>query len=309
MKRSKISIIGAGNVGATCAHLLALKELGDIVLVDINEGIPQGKALDMAESTPVEAVDARITGTNGYEETKDSDIVVITAGVPRKPGMSRDDLLKINSNIVKDVSEKVKEHCPGAILIVVSNPLDAMVYVASQVSGFPKERVIGMAGVLDSTRFAHFIASELNVSAENVSAMVLGGHGDQMIPLARYANVAGIPLSHFLDEKRIEEIVQRARDGGAEIVGLLKTGSAYYAPGSSVVQMVEAIVKDKKRILPCAAYLDGEYGESGVFIGVPAKLGKSGMEEVIEIDLNDSEKEAFKKNVAHVRSLMEKIEL
>ncbi len=303
MKQAKISIIGSGNVGATAAHICALKGLGDVVLVDIVDGIPQGKSLDISESLPIERKDCTVIGANTYDLTKDSDIVVITAGIARKPGMSRDDLLKVNTGIVKQVSEKVKEYSPECILIVVSNPLDAMVYVAYKATGFPKKRVMGMAGILDSARFASFIAAEAGVSVENVSTLVLGGHGDQMIPLPDYATIAGIPIKQFIPQNRIDQIVQRARDGGAEIVGLLKTGSAYYAPGSSIVEMIDAILKDKKKILPCAAYLDGEYGARGVFIGVPAKLGKGGVEEIVELDLSEPEKEAFAKNVEHVKSL------
>lgn len=308
MKRVKISIIGAGNVGATTAYLAIAKELGDVTLVDIVEGVPQGKGLDMSEATPVLGVDAVIKGTNDYKDIKDSEIVVITAGVPRKPGMSRDDLLKINTNIVVSVSKNIKEYAPNAIVIVVSNPLDAMVYVASKVTGFPKNRIMGMAGVLDSTRFAYFIADELNVSVKNVNTMVLGGHGDQMIPLVRYAKIKGKPLSDYLSKEKIEKIVERTRKAGGEIVQYLKTGSAYFAPAASIVEMLDAILKDKGKILPCAAYLNGEYGVKGVYIGVPVKLGRNGVEKIIKMDLNREEKEAFEQNVKHVRGLMDKVD-
>ncbi|MBR9699717.1 malate dehydrogenase [Candidatus Woesearchaeota archaeon] len=306
MRKHKISIIGAGMVGSTTAYLAASKGLGDVVLVDIVEGIPQGKGLDISESTPVLGASVSVKGTNSYDDVKDSDIVVITAGVARKPGMSRDDLLKTNTKIVSSVSEQVKKAAPQAIVIVVSNPLDAMVYVASKV-GWAKNRIMGMAGVLDSTRFASFIAEEAKVSVENVHTFVLGGHGDQMIPLTRYSNIAGVPLEQFISKAKLDNIVDRTRKGGIEIVNHLKTGSAYYAPAASICEMMEAIVKDKKKILPCAAYLDGEYGAKGVFIGVPAKLGKDGVEQVIELKLTDSEKKAFDENVKHVKSLMEEV--
>ncbi|MBS3136557.1 malate dehydrogenase [Candidatus Woesearchaeota archaeon] len=306
MRRAKISIIGAGNVGATTAHIAAIKGLGDITLLDISEGIPQGKALDISQAMPLEGVDAVIKGTNKYSDTAGSDICVITAGIPRKPGMSRDDLLKTNTEIVSQVSKGIREYSPDSIIIVVSNPLDAMVYVAHKVTGFSKERVIGMAGILDSARFRHLIASDLNVSEESVSALVLGGHGDQMMPMARLANVAGIPISHFMDNKKIEKIIESVRNGGIEIVNLLKTGSAYYAPASSVCEMIESIVKDKKKILPCAAYLDGEYGTKGVFMGVPVKLGSKGAEEIIEIALDENEMELFQTNAKNVKELMVK---
>ena len=304
--RNKISIIGAGHVGATTVHLIALKELGDIVLVDIVEGIPQGKALDMHESIPIEKVDVEIIGTNDYRETKNSDIVVITAGITRKPGMSRDDLLKTNTEIVKSVTEQVVKYSPNAILIIVSNPLDAMVYAASEISGFSKNKIIGMAGVLDSSRFRSFISREANVSVENVNAFVLGGHGDNMVPLVRYSNIAGVPLTEVLSKDKVEQIVERTRKAGGEIVSLLKTGSAYYAPASSIVEMVEAILKDKKKILPCAAYLNGEYGVKGLFIGVPVKLGKDGVEEIIEFKLDSKEKKQFQRTAEHVKELTEK---
>ena len=304
MSRPKISIIGAGNVGATTAHWIASKELGDVVLLDIVEGMPQGKALDLLESSPVEGFDVDITGTNKYEDTKNSDIVVITSGIPRKPGMSRDDLISINTKIVKEVTENVVKYSPNAILIVVTNPLDAMVFVASKVSNFPKERVIGMAGILDSTRFRTFIAKELDVSVEDVDAMVLGGHGDSMVPLPRYSTVNGIPITELMSIEKIDALVERTRKGGEEIVNLLKTGSAFYAPGSAVAEMAEAILKDKKRILPCAAYCDSEYNVNGYFVGVPIKLGRKGVEEVVELKLSEEEREAFKKSVEHVKSLV-----
>jgi malate dehydrogenase len=306
----KVTVIGAGNVGATTAHILANKELAnEIVLVDIIEGIPQGKALDMYESTPVEGTDTRIIGTNSYDDTKDSDLVIITAGLPRKPGMSRDDLLAKNTEIVKSVTEQVVAQSPHSILIVVSNPLDVMTYVAYKTSGFEKNRVMGMAGVLDSARFRTFIAMELNVSVEDVSAFVLGGHGDSMVPLARYSTVAGIPLPDLMDQETIDRLVKRTRDGGIEIVNYLKTGSAYYAPASSSVEMAEAIIKDKKRILPCAVWLEGEYNLNDVMVGVPVKLGKNGIEEIIQIKLNPDEQEALNKSASGVKEMMDKVQL
>tara|TARA_B100000686_G_scaffold27320_2_gene26872 strand:- start:5592 stop:6521 length:930 start_codon:yes stop_codon:yes gene_type:complete len=301
--RPKITIVGAGNVGATAAHWAASHELGDIVLVDIVDGIPQGKALDLFESSPVEGFDTEIVGTNDYEDTKDSDVVVVTAGIARKPGMSRDDLISTNANIVGSVTDSIIEHSPNCFLIIVSNPLDVMVTVAHNHCKFPRERIMGMAGILDSARFRSFIAMELNVSVEDVHALVLGGHGDSMVPLPRYSTVAGVPITKLMDQKRIEELVQRTRDGGAEIVEFLKTGSAFYAPGASIVEMVEAILKDKKRILPCAALLQGEYGEENIFMGVPIKLGAGGVEEIIELDLEPHEMEQFKKSADHVREL------
>ncbi len=299
----KVTVIGAGNVGATAAQRLAEKELCDVVLVDIVEGVPQGKALDLAQAAPIEKHDARLVGTNSYEATEGSDIVIITAGIPRKPGMSRDDLLSTNAGIVKKVTLEVAARSPEAILIVVSNPLDAMCHVAFEASKFPKQRVMGMAGVLDSARFRAFIAMELNVSVENTHAFVLGGHGDTMVPLPRFSTVAGIPLPELLPPEKIEALVQRTRNGGAEIVGLLKTGSAYYAPASAAVEMAEAILKDKKKILPCAAYLEGEYGIRDLFIGVPVKLGRGGIEQVIEIRLTAEESAALKKSAAAVQEL------
>jgi malate dehydrogenase len=305
--RRKLSVIGAGNVGATLAQRLAELELGDVVLVDIpqTEGMPAGKALDIRQSGPVYGYDSRITGTTEYGPTANSDIVVITAGVPRKPGMSRDDLLNINAGIVKVVSEQVAKHSPNAILIIVSNPLDAMAHVALRVTGFPKERVIGMAGVLDSARLATFLAEALEVSVQDIQPTVLGGHGDTMVPIARYTTVAGVPITELLTPEQLQAILQRTRDGGAEIVKLLKTGSAYYAPSASVAAMVESILKDKKRILPCAAYLDGEYGVRGLFLGVPVKLGARGIERIIEIRLADDEKAALQKSAQAVQDLVD----
>ena len=289
MGRKKIAIVGAGNVGATAAHWAAEKELGDIVLVDIVEGMPQGKALDLMESRPVEGFDVNITGANDYEETSDSDLVIITSGLPRKPGMSRDDLLQKNKEIVSSVTKSVVAKSPNCIIIVVSNPLDTMSYVAKAVSGFPKNRVVGMAGILDSARFRVFIAMELNVSVEDIQALVLGGHGDSMVPLPRYSTVGGIPLTQILSEDKINNILGRTRKAGGEIVALLKTGSAYYSPSASAVQMADAILKDKKRILPCCAYLEGEYGLNGVYFGVPVKLGSDGVEQVMEVSLTEEE--------------------
>ena len=304
MSRPKISIIGAGNVGATTAHWVASKELGDVVLLDIVEGMPQGKALDLLEAGPVEGFDVDVKGTNNYEDTKNSDIVVITSGVPRKPGMSRDDLISINTKIVKDVTENVVRHSPNCILIVVTNPLDAMVFVASKVSRFPHYRVLGMAGILDSTRFRTFIAKELDVSIEDVDAIVLGGHGDSMVPLPRYSTVNGISIRELMSHERINALAERTRKGGEEIVNLLKSGSAFYAPGAAVAEMVESILKDKKRILPCAAYCNSEYDVNGYFVGVPVKLGRKGVEKVIELKLTDEEKAAFQKSVEHVKGLV-----
>jgi malate dehydrogenase len=299
----KVTVVGAGNVGATAAQRLAEKGLCDVVLVDIVEGVPQGKALDLMEAAPVEKHDGQVTGTNSYEATEGSDIVIITAGIPRKPGMSRDDLISTNAGIVKAVTEQVAKYSPDAVLIIVSNPLDAMCHVAYEASGFPKNRVIGMAGVLDSARFRTFIAMELKVSVENIHAFVLGGHGDTMVPLPRYSTVAGIPITELLPQERIAELVDRTANGGAEIVGLLKTGSAFYAPASSAVEMAESILKDRKKILPCAVYLDGEYGYKELFIGVPVKLGAGGVEEIIEIKLTEAEKAALDKSAAAVEEL------
>jgi len=302
--RHKVTIVGSGNVGATAAHWIASKELADVVLIDIVEGIPQGKGLDLLEAMPIEKRDSNIIGTNDYADTDNSDIVVITAGIPRKPGMSRDDLLNTNHKIMNDVVGKIVHRSPNCILIIVSNPLDAMAQAAYKMSGFPRERVIGMAGVLDSARFRTFIAQELKVSVENVTAFVLGGHGDTMVPLPRYSTVAGIPITELMDKPTLDRIVQRTRDGGAEIVKHLKTGSAYYAPSAAVTEMVEAILKDKKKILPCAAYLNGEYGIHGLFVGVPVKLGAKGIEQIIEIKLTPDEKAALEKSVAAVKELI-----
>ncbi|PYV39014.1 MAG: malate dehydrogenase [Acidobacteria bacterium] len=307
--RKKVTIVGSGNVGATAAQRIVDKELADVVLIDIIEGVPQGKGLDLLQSGPIEGYDSHILGTNDYRDTANSDIVVITAGLPRKPGMSRDDLLVKNYEIVKGVTEQVVRHSPRSILIVVSNPLDAMVQTAFRISGFPKNRVIGMAGVLDSARFRTFIALELNVSVENIHAFVLGGHGDTMVPLPRYSTVAGIPITELLPREKIDALVKRTRDGGAEIVSLLKTGSAYYAPSAATVEMVEAIFKDKKKILPCAAYLEGEYGIRGFYVGVPVKLGKSGVEEIIQIKLTPEEDAALKKPANAVKELVEIIKV
>jgi malate dehydrogenase len=298
--RKKVTIVGSGNVGATAAHWIASKELADVVLIDIIEGVPQGKGLDLLEAMPIEKRDSYITGTNDYKDTANSDIVVITAGIPRKPGMSRDDLLNTNYNIMKAVVGEVVKNSPNCILIIVSNPLDAMAQAAYKLSGFPRERVIGMAGVLDSARFRAFIAGELKVSVENVTAFVLGGHGDT---LARYSTVAGIPITELIEKTKLDELVQRTRDGGAEIVKYLKTGSAYYAPSAAATEMVEAILKDKKKILPCAAYLEGEYGINGLYVGVPVKLGAKGIEQIIEIKLTPEEKAGLDKSAAAVKEL------
>jgi malate dehydrogenase len=307
--RPKITVVGAGNVGATAAQYIVEKELGDVVLVDVIEGIPQGKALDLAQAGPVHGYDSALTGSNGYDDTANSDIVVITAGMARKPGMTRDDLLFKNAEIVGSVVEQVARRSPSSILVLVTNPLDAMVQLAWKKSGFPPERVIGMAGVLDSSRFRTFIARELNVSVENVTAFVLGGHGDTMVPLPRYSTVAGIPITDLLPKERIDALVTRTANGGAEIVNYLKSGSAYYAPGASTVEMVEAILKDKKKILPCAAYLNGQYGTRGLYVGVPVKLGRAGVEQIIEIKLTADEQAAFDKSAAAVRELVDKLKL
>ena len=301
--RKKITIVGAGNVGATAAHWIMAKELADVVLIDVVEGVPQGKALDLSQAQPIERSDVHIHGTNDYADTADSDVVIITAGIPRKPGMSRDDLLHTNFKIMSDVVAKVVAQSPECILIIVSNPLDAMAQAAYRQAGFNRERVIGMAGILDSARFRTFIAEELNVSVENVTAFVLGGHGDTMVPLARYSTVAGIPITELIAPDRLEQLIQRTRDGGAEIVKYLKTGSAYYAPSAAAVEMVEAILKDKKKIVPCAAFLQGEYGIDGFYIGVPCKLGAAGLEKIIEIKLTPDEDAALKKSAAAVKEL------
>ncbi len=307
-KRKKITVVGAGFVGSTAAHWAALKELGDVVLVDINEGAAQGKALDLFEASPVDGFDSRITGTADYKDTAGSDIVIITAGLPRKPGMSRDDLLASNAKIMKSVCEGVREFSPNSIVIVVSNPLDAMCKVAKDTLGFPKERVIGMAGVLDSARFRSFIAEELNVSVKDIHAFVLGGHGDTMVPLPRYVSVGGVPLTEMMSKDRIDALVDRTRKGGAEIVGLLKTGSAYYAPSLSAVEMAEGILKDQNRILPCAAYLTGEYGVNDMFLGVLCKLSGKGLEKVIEIELTNEEKGMLENSVNAVKELTAALE-
>ncbi len=299
----KVTVVGAGHVGATAAQRLAEKGLSDVVLVDIIEGVPQGKALDLMEAAPIEKHDSQLIGANAYEATAGSDIAIITAGIPRKPGMSRDDLISTNAGIVKQVTEQIAKYSPDCILIIVSNPLDAMCHVAYEASGFPKNRVMGMAGVLDSARFRTFIAMELNVSVENTHAFVLGGHGDTMVPLPRYSTVAGIPITELMPPERIAALVDRTANGGAEIVGLLKTGSAYYAPASAAVEMAEAILQDKKKILPCAALLDGEYGYKDLFIGVPVKLGAGGIEEIIQIDLTADEQAALNKSAAAVEEL------
>ena len=307
--RPKITVVGAGNVGASVAQYAVEKELGDVVLVDVVEGIPQGKALDLAQAGPIHRYDASIVGSNGYDETADSDVVVITAGLARKPGMTRDDLLFKNAEIVGSVVEQVSARSKNAILVLVTNPLDAMVQLAWKKSGFPSKRVVGMAGVLDSARFRTFIAQELNVSVENVTAFVLGGHGDTMVPLPRYSTVAGIPITDLLPKERIDALVTRTANGGAEIVAFLKTGSAYYAPAASAVEMVEAILKDKKKILPCAAYLDGQYKTKGLYVGVPVKLGRGGVEQIIEITLTPDEQAAFDKSAGAVRELVDKLKL
>jgi malate dehydrogenase len=306
MRRPKISIIGAGNVGATCAHWAASKELGDIVLVDIPQvdGMPQGKALDLLESSPVEGFDSKIVGATTYDPTAGSDVVIVTAGIPRKPGMSRDDLISTNAKIVREVAQNVARHSPQAVMIVVSNPLDAMVYVAWRASGFAHAKVIGQAGVLDSARYRTFLAAEIGCSVEDVQALLLGGHGDDMVPLARYTSAGGIPVSQLIGKPRLDQIIDRTRKGGAEIVGLLKTGSAYYAPAASTVLMAEAIIRDKKRILACAAYCDKEYGVGGYFVGVPCLLGSGGVERIIEIELDADEKKMFQTSVAHVKELV-----
>lgn len=305
---NKITVVGAGNVGATAAQRLAEKELArQVVLVDVVEGIPQGKGLDQWQSAPIELYDTRIVGTNGYDETADSDLVVITAGIARKPGMSRDDLMNTNAGIVKSVAEQIARTSPNAILIIVSNPLDVMCHVAMKASGFPRERVLGMAGVLDTARYRAFLAEALDVSVRDIQAMVLGGHGDTMVPLISYTTVSGIPVTQLMARDVLDSIVARTRNGGAEIVSYLKTGSAYYAPSAGAVQMVEAIVQDQKRILPCAAWLDGEYGMSGLFLGVPCKLGRKGLEKVIEVELTSAERVALGKSADAVREPMSKL--
>lgn len=299
----KITVIGAGNVGATTAQRLAEKGLSEIVLLDVVEGMPQGKALDLMQAGPIYGSNCKVIGTNTYEETENSDVIIITSGLPRKPGMSRDDLIKVNSGIVKSVVEQAIQKSPDAILVIVSNPLDVMAYIAYKVSKFPRERVIGMAGVLDSSRMRAFIAMELNVSIENVHAFVLGGHGDTMVPMIRHATVAGIPVTELLSKDKLDAIIKRTREGGAEIVSLLKNGSAFYAPSASIVEMVDAILKDKKKILPCTVLCKGEYGVNDIFLGVPVKLGRKGMEQIIEIKLNKEESDALGKSADAVRKL------
>jgi len=303
--RAKVAVVGSGAVGSTTAMRLVEQQLADVVLVDILEGVPQGKALDLSEAGPIGSYDFQLTGSNDYETTQGSDVVVITAGLPRKPGMSRDDLLLKNAGIVKDVTENITRHSPDAIIIVVSNPLDAMCQVAKSVSGFPRERLLGMAGILDSARFRTFIAWELNVSVEDTHAFVLGGHGDTMVPLARYSTVAGIPITELMAEDRVEALIQRTRDGGAEIVKLLKTGSAYYAPSAAVAEMVAAILRDKKKILPCCTYLQGEYGINDLYVGVPVKLGRKGMEQIMEISLSKEEETQLQNSAAAVQQLVD----
>ena len=309
MGRKKISIIGAGFVGATAAHWAAEKELGDVVLVDILEGIPQGKALDLFEAGPIEGFDARVIGSNGYDETRDSSVVIVTSGVPRKPGMSREDLLEINKKVIESVVAQVVERSPQAILIMVTNPLDTMTYLAFKKSGFQKQRVIGMAGILDTARFKAFIAMELGVSVEDIQALLLGGHGDEMVPLPRYTTISGIPLSQFLPKETIDRLVDRTRKGGGEIVNLLKTGSAFYAPSAAAIQMTEAILKDKKRILPCCVYLDGEYSLKDICFGVPVKLGAGGAEAVIELELTEEERKLVSKSAESVKKSIAELKL
>ncbi len=309
MGRKKISVIGAGFVGATAAHWAAEKELGDVVLMDILDGIPQGKALDLFQASPVEGFDAKVIGSNGFEETKDSDVVIVTSGVPRKPGMSREDLLEINKKIIESVVSEVVKKSPRAILIMVTNPLDTMTYLAVKKSGLPKQRVMGMAGILDTARFKAFIALELGVSVEDIQALLLGGHGDEMVPLPRYTTISGIPLSQLLPKETIDRLVDRTRKGGGEIVNLLKTGSAFYAPSAAAIQMTEAILKDKKRILPCCVYLDGEYGLKDICFGVPVKLGTNGVEAVIELQLTEEEKALVAKSAESVKKSILELKL
>ena len=308
--RNKIALIGSGNIGGTLAHLAAIKELGDVTLFDIAEGIPQGKALDLAQSGPVEAFDCNISGTNDYSSLSGSDVVIVTAGVARKPGMSRDDLVEINTKVMQQVGKGIQDNCPDAFIICITNPLDAMVGVLQRASGLPTNMVVGMAGVLDSARFRHFLAEEFNVSVSDVTAFVLGGHGDTMVPLARYSAVAGIPVPDLIkmgwsDQEKIDKIVQRTRDGGAEIVGLLKTGSAFYAPASSAIEMAESFLKDKKKLVPCAAYVEGYYNLDGLYVGVPVIIGKEGVERIVEIDFTSEEKEMFNHSVSAVKQLNE----
>ncbi len=311
MARKKIALVGAGNIGGTLAHLIGLKQLGDVVLFDIVEGVPQGKALDIAESTPIEGVQIAYSGTNGYEAIAGSDVVIVTAGVPRKPGMSRDDLIGINAKVISQVAQGIKQHAPNAFVICITNPLDAMVWVLREVSGLPHNKVVGMAGVLDSARFRYFLAEEFKVAVSDVTAFVLGGHGDTMVPLLRYSAVAGIPVPDLVkmgwtSQDKLDKIVQRTRDGGAEIVGLLKTGSAFYAPAAAAVQMAESYLLDQRRVLPCAAWVDGAYGLKGIYVGVPVVIGAKGVERIVEIKLDDAEKKAFDASVESVRGLIEK---
>ena len=308
--RNKIALVGSGNIGGTLAHLSAIKELGDVTLFDIAEGIPQGKSLDLAQSGPVEGFDSKMIGTNDYKDLKDSDVVIVTAGVARKPGMSRDDLVEINTKVMKQVGEGIKDNCPKAFVICITNPLDAMVGVLQRASGLPTNMVVGMAGVLDSARFRHFLAEEFDVSVSDVTAFVLGGHGDTMVPLARYSAVAGIPVPDLVKmgwstQEKIDQIVQRTRDGGAEIVGLLKTGSAFYAPASSAIEMADSFLKDKKKLLPCAAYVDGHYNLNGLYVGVPVIIGKNGVERIVEISFTSDEKNMFDHSVSAVKQLNE----
>jgi malate dehydrogenase len=308
--RNKIALVGSGNIGGTLAHLAAIKELGDVTLFDIAEGIPQGKSLDLAQSGPVEGFDSKMIGTNDYKDLKDSDVVIVTAGVARKPGMSRDDLVEINTKVMKQVGEGIKDNCPKAFVICITNPLDAMVGVLQRASGLPTNMVVGMAGVLDSARFRHFLAEEFDVSVSDVTAFVLGGHGDTMVPLARYSAVAGIPVPDLVKmgwstQEKIDQIVQRTRDGGAEIVGLLKTGSAFYAPASSAIEMADSYLKDKKKLLPCAAYVDGHYNLNGLYVGVPVIIGKNGVERIVEISFTSDEKNMFDHSVSAVKQLNE----
>ena len=308
--RNKIALVGSGNIGGTLAHLAAIKELGDIILFDIAEGIPQGKSLDLAQSGPVESFDSKMIGSNDYKDLKDSDVVIVTAGVARKPGMSRDDLVEINTKVMKQVGKGIKDNCPKAFVICITNPLDAMVGVLQRASGLPTNMVVGMAGVLDSARFRHFLAEEFDVSVSDVTAFVLGGHGDTMVPLARYSAVAGIPVPDLVKmgwstQEKIDQIVQRTRDGGAEIVGLLKTGSAFYAPASSAIEMADSYLKDKKKLLPCAAYVDGHYNLNGLYVGVPVIIGKNGVERIVEISFTSEEKDMFNHSVSAVKQLNE----
>ena len=308
--RNKIALVGSGNIGGTLAHLAAIRELGDVTLFDIAEGIPQGKSLDLAQSGPVEGFDSKMIGSNDYKDLKDSDVVIVTAGVARKPGMSRDDLVEINTKVMKQVGKGIKDNCPKAFVICITNPLDAMVGVLQRASGLPTNMVVGMAGVLDSARFRHFLAEEFDVSVSDVTAFVLGGHGDTMVPLARYSAVAGIPVPDLVKmgwstQEKIDQIVQRTRDGGAEIVGLLKTGSAFYAPASSAIEMADSYLKDKKKLLPCAAYVDGHYNLNGLYVGVPVIIGKNGVERIVEISFTSDEKNMFDHSVSAVKQLNE----